>query len=221
MVLDLPLQYFVPARHLPARKLCARLQVRAVRVGNQRRGVENVPGAGIAAAGRWGFVWATRRKSRSRLLFRYTFDSMQRMRYSLNTPHAAVLYLRCRLAGQRGGAKLVVVITGVESRDVLERWVFNIETDRAALTPGCVKLMALLCANFKLHARVFIFCLLHCAGWRGSTLTVCLFVATVGFPDAVCSPRKFTPLLRSAVKSTKSHKEIQTEIQVRAGTTDW
>ena len=134
-----------------------------------------------------------------------------------------LLYCTCAAdwLGKGEVQKLVVVITGVESRDVLERWVFNIETDRAALTPGCVKLMALLCANFKLHARVFIFCLLHCAGWRGSTLTVCLFVATVGFPDAVCSPRKFTPLLRSAVKSTKSHKEIQTEIQVRAGTTDW
>lgn len=34
--------------------------------------------------------------------------------------------------------KLVVVITGVETREVLERWVFNVETDRAALAPGCV-----------------------------------------------------------------------------------
>lgn len=34
--------------------------------------------------------------------------------------------------------KLVVVITGVETREVLERWVFNVETDRAALAPGYV-----------------------------------------------------------------------------------
>lgn len=32
--------------------------------------------------------------------------------------------------------KLVVVITGTETREILERWVFNIETDRAALVPG-------------------------------------------------------------------------------------
>ena len=32
--------------------------------------------------------------------------------------------------------KLVVVITGVETGEVLERWVFNVETDRAALVPG-------------------------------------------------------------------------------------
>lgn len=32
--------------------------------------------------------------------------------------------------------KLVVVITGVESREVLERWVFNIDTDKEALAPG-------------------------------------------------------------------------------------
>lgn len=32
--------------------------------------------------------------------------------------------------------KLVVVITGVETRQVLERWVFNIDTDKAALAPG-------------------------------------------------------------------------------------
>lgn len=38
--------------------------------------------------------------------------------------------------------KLVVVITGVETREVLERWVFNIDTDRAALAPGCVPLSA-------------------------------------------------------------------------------
>ncbi len=34
--------------------------------------------------------------------------------------------------------KLVVVITGVETREVLERWVFNIDTDKAAMGPGCV-----------------------------------------------------------------------------------
>ena len=34
--------------------------------------------------------------------------------------------------------KLVVVITGVETKEVLERWVLNIETDKAALTPGWV-----------------------------------------------------------------------------------
>ncbi len=32
--------------------------------------------------------------------------------------------------------KLVVVIAGVESKDVLERWVFNIDTDKAAMGPG-------------------------------------------------------------------------------------
>lgn len=32
--------------------------------------------------------------------------------------------------------KLVVVITGVETKQVLERWVFNIDTDTAAMTPG-------------------------------------------------------------------------------------
>jgi mitotic spindle assembly checkpoint protein MAD2 len=32
--------------------------------------------------------------------------------------------------------KLVVVITGVETRDVLERWVFNMDTDKAAMAPG-------------------------------------------------------------------------------------
>lgn len=32
--------------------------------------------------------------------------------------------------------KLVVVITGVETKETLERWVFNVETDKAALVPG-------------------------------------------------------------------------------------
>ena len=32
--------------------------------------------------------------------------------------------------------KLVVVITGVDSREVLERWVFNMDTDKAAMAPG-------------------------------------------------------------------------------------
>ncbi len=32
--------------------------------------------------------------------------------------------------------KLVVVITGVETREVLERWVFTIDTDKAAMAPG-------------------------------------------------------------------------------------
>jgi mitotic spindle assembly checkpoint protein MAD2 len=35
--------------------------------------------------------------------------------------------------------KLVVVITGVESREVLERWVFNIDTDKTALAPGVTR----------------------------------------------------------------------------------
>lgn len=35
--------------------------------------------------------------------------------------------------------KLVLVITGVESKETLERWVFNVETDKAALAPGVVK----------------------------------------------------------------------------------
>ena len=35
--------------------------------------------------------------------------------------------------------KLVVVITGVESKEVLERWVFNIDTDKTALAPGVTR----------------------------------------------------------------------------------
>ena len=31
-----------------------------------------------------------------------------------------------------------VAAAGIESREVLERWAFNIETDKAALTPGWV-----------------------------------------------------------------------------------
>ena len=47
----------------------------------------------------------------------------------LTDPHAAWL--------SKGEVqKLVVVITGVETGEVLERWVFNVETDRAALVPG-------------------------------------------------------------------------------------
>jgi len=34
--------------------------------------------------------------------------------------------------------QLVVVFTGIETRQVLERWVFKVETDAAALAPGCV-----------------------------------------------------------------------------------
>lgn len=34
--------------------------------------------------------------------------------------------------------KLVVAITGVESKETLERWVFNVDTDKAALEPGWV-----------------------------------------------------------------------------------
>ena len=51
----------------------------------------------------------------------------------LPPPHRLVDWL-----GKGEVQKLVLVITGVESRDVLERWVFNIETDRAALAPGYV-----------------------------------------------------------------------------------
>jgi mitotic spindle assembly checkpoint protein MAD2 len=32
--------------------------------------------------------------------------------------------------------KLIVVITGAESKDVLERWVFNVETDRSVRADG-------------------------------------------------------------------------------------
>ena len=35
--------------------------------------------------------------------------------------------------------KLIVVITGVESKEVLERWVFNIDTDKAAMAPGVTR----------------------------------------------------------------------------------
>lgn len=35
--------------------------------------------------------------------------------------------------------KLIVVITGVETQQVLERWVFNVETDKTALAPGAVR----------------------------------------------------------------------------------
>jgi F420-dependent methylenetetrahydromethanopterin dehydrogenase len=36
--------------------------------------------------------------------------------------------------------KMVVVIKGVESGDTLERWVFNIETDKAVTTSGYERL---------------------------------------------------------------------------------
>ncbi len=32
--------------------------------------------------------------------------------------------------------KLVVVITGADSKDVLERWVFNVETDKSVRADG-------------------------------------------------------------------------------------
>ena len=54
--------------------------------------------------------------------------------------------MHCRGADWLGRGevqKLVVVITGVETKEVLERWVFNIETDKAALTPGYVSHAAL------------------------------------------------------------------------------
>ena len=35
--------------------------------------------------------------------------------------------------------KLIVVITGVETKEVLERWVFNIDTDKVALGPGVTR----------------------------------------------------------------------------------
>ena len=35
--------------------------------------------------------------------------------------------------------KLIVVITGVETKEVLERWVFNIDTDRVALGAGVTR----------------------------------------------------------------------------------
>lgn len=34
--------------------------------------------------------------------------------------------------------KLVVVVTGADSGETLERWVFNIETDRSVVTAGSV-----------------------------------------------------------------------------------
>lgn len=34
--------------------------------------------------------------------------------------------------------KLVVVVTGVETKEVLERWVFNVETDKSVTATGCV-----------------------------------------------------------------------------------
>jgi mitotic spindle assembly checkpoint protein MAD2 len=49
---------------------------------------------------------------------------------------AQVLRQLAEWLGRGEVQKLVVVITGVETREVLERWVFNIDTDRAALTPG-------------------------------------------------------------------------------------
>jgi hypothetical protein len=45
-----------------------------------------------------------------------------------------VLFAAWLTAGQV--QKLIVVITGVDTREVLERWVFNVETDKAALAPG-------------------------------------------------------------------------------------
>ena len=34
--------------------------------------------------------------------------------------------------------QLVIVITGIETKQVLERWVFNIETDKSALLPNAI-----------------------------------------------------------------------------------
>ena len=34
--------------------------------------------------------------------------------------------------------QLVIVITGIETKQVLERWVFNIETDKSSLLPNAV-----------------------------------------------------------------------------------
>jgi hypothetical protein len=42
--------------------------------------------------------------------------------------------------------KLVIVINGAESGDVLERWVFNVETDKDSLGEGWVILI--LCVIF-------------------------------------------------------------------------
>lgn len=35
--------------------------------------------------------------------------------------------------------KFVVVITGLESKAVLERWAFNVITDKSAMVPGYVR----------------------------------------------------------------------------------
>jgi mitotic spindle assembly checkpoint protein MAD2 len=42
--------------------------------------------------------------------------------------------------------KLIVVVTGVDTKDVLERWVFNVETDKGTLEGTRY---ASLCRQFK------------------------------------------------------------------------
>jgi len=77
------------------------------------------------------------------------------------------------------------VITGVETKETLERWVFNVETDKAAVSSaGCVpaRADAAGCVPAAVHARG--------VPWR--------FL-----------PHSFS----SSVVKHKSHKEIQSEIQ--------
>ena len=56
----------------------------------------------------------------------------------LKTYLAAVLRQLAGWLAAGAVKKLVVVLTGVESRETLERWVFHVETDKAALVPGSV-----------------------------------------------------------------------------------
>ncbi len=51
---------------------------------------------------------------------------------------ALVFLIAAAWLGKGQVQKFVVVVSGVESKAVLERWAFNVVTDRAALAPGCV-----------------------------------------------------------------------------------
>lgn len=54
----------------------------------------------------------------------------------LKTYLAAVLRQLAGWLAAGAVKKLVVVLTGVETRETLERWVFHVETDKTALVPG-------------------------------------------------------------------------------------
>lgn len=97
--------------------------------------------------------------------------------------------------------KLVVVFTGVESRLVLERWMFVVEMDRAALAPGCVPRRC---------------CCRRRAGGRGGAARGADADAPAPAPRARPVQRRPnpTPSLARSCRATrhKGHKEIAAEI---------